>query len=235
MSGFQKSVNLTQAPAIAGDFASANPRASTLAPVGGFVAGDDGITVGNFAWVDTDSITLLNSGDIDVAPIGFVHREQQALIQNYLSERSNNVPKGFPVTLSNEGDFYATLTGNVAGTNGANVYANYNDGSVNLSNTSSCTAYIGATATATSGATCTVTTNTSSDTVTITVLTGYISIGDTFSNSVTHAIITDQLTGTPGGAGVYTLDDSISLVGSATCFGDYVTLSNIGGSLYVSI
>lgn len=47
--GFQTKVNRQQAPAIAGDFASANPRASMLATEGTLVAGVSGVTVGVFA------------------------------------------------------------------------------------------------------------------------------------------------------------------------------------------
>ena len=58
MSGFQKQVNLTPAPAVAGDFASTNPRASVPAGPGGLVAGLTGVIVGQFAWVDpADGVT----------------------------------------------------------------------------------------------------------------------------------------------------------------------------------
>ena len=46
MTGFQKQVNLTPAPAVAGDYASANPHVSVLAGPGGLVAGVGGVTVG---------------------------------------------------------------------------------------------------------------------------------------------------------------------------------------------
>ena len=50
--GFQTTVNLQQAPAVAGDFATANPRASFPAGEGQYVAGASGVTVGRFAWID---------------------------------------------------------------------------------------------------------------------------------------------------------------------------------------
>lgn len=105
---FQSQVNLQQAPAVAGDFASANPRASVVAPEGGFVAGSAGVTVGRFAWIDTDGKTILNTGT--GKPDGFIHREQQALISTYLAESSNVIPVGFPVTLMRTGDYYALVT-----------------------------------------------------------------------------------------------------------------------------
>lgn len=108
MSGFQTQVNAQQAPAVAGDFASANPRASCVAPEGGFVAGAAGLTVGRFAWIQADGRTLLNTGS--GKPDGFVHREQQALITTFLGEASNVVPVGLPVTLMRTGDYFANTT-----------------------------------------------------------------------------------------------------------------------------
>lgn len=105
---FQSQVNLQQAPAVAGDFASANPRASVVAPEGGFVAGSAGVTVGRFAWIQSDGVTILNTGT--GKPDGFIHREQQALISTYLAESSNVIPVGFPVTLMRTGDYYALVT-----------------------------------------------------------------------------------------------------------------------------
>lgn len=106
--GFQTQVNAQQAPAVAGDFASSNPRAAVVAPEGGFVAGSAGVTIGRFAWIQSDGKTLLNTGT--GAPDGFIHREQQALISTYLAEASNVIPVGFPVTLMRTGDYYATVT-----------------------------------------------------------------------------------------------------------------------------
>jgi hypothetical protein len=106
--GFQVSVTLQQAPAVAGDFASANPRASYPSPEGGFVAGAAGVTVGRFCWIQADGVTVLNTGT--GAPNGFVHREQQALITTYLAESGNVIPQGFPVTVMRTGDYFATST-----------------------------------------------------------------------------------------------------------------------------
>ena len=46
---FKLKCKRSRAPAVAGDFASANPRAATVSPEGGFVAGAAGVTVGRFA------------------------------------------------------------------------------------------------------------------------------------------------------------------------------------------
>ena len=106
--GFQTQVQAQQAPAVAGDFASANPRAAVVSPEGGFVAGAAGVTVGRFAWIQADGVTVLNTGT--GKPDGFIHREQQALISTYLAESGNLIPVGIPVTLMRTGDYYATVT-----------------------------------------------------------------------------------------------------------------------------
>jgi hypothetical protein len=126
MSGFQKQVNLTPAPAVAGDFASANPRSSVVAPEGGFVAGSGGVTVARFAWAQSDG-TVLNA-DASAVPSGFVHREQQALISTYLAESGNLIPAGLPVTIMRDGDYYFTANTNAA-VLGQKVFASKTDGS----------------------------------------------------------------------------------------------------------
>ena len=84
---FQTFTNVLQAPGIAGDFASANPRASVLSTQYsgnvGLAAGPNGLTIGLFAWLDSSGIFVSNSGSGQ--PNGFVHREAQALITAYLS------------------------------------------------------------------------------------------------------------------------------------------------------
>lgn len=125
--GFQQQVNQQQAPAVAGDFASANPRAALPTPEGGFVAGTAGVTTGRFAWVQSDGVTVLNSGS--GKPDGFVHREQQALISVYLAEASNLVPKGFPITLMTSGDYFATANVSTA-VRLEKAFASLTDGSI---------------------------------------------------------------------------------------------------------
>lgn len=104
--GFQKQVNLQQAPAVAGDFASNNPRAAKVAGEGALVAGEGGVIVGRFAWVVNGVVTNSGTGK----PHGFVHRSNNALITEWLGESSNVIPQGLPVTLFNAGDFWAVPT-----------------------------------------------------------------------------------------------------------------------------
>jgi len=122
---FQTSVNITPAPAVAGDFASANPNASVLAGPGAFVAGTGGANVGVFGWADANGlVTNAGSG----VPTGFIHRDMQALIVTWLAEASMNIPAGQPVTLMSAGDFWAkSLT---VATVGQKVFASNTDGTI---------------------------------------------------------------------------------------------------------
>ena len=53
---FPGQVNVVQAPAIAGDFASSNPRFVVPAGPGDMVAGSAGVTVGLFAWATSQGL-----------------------------------------------------------------------------------------------------------------------------------------------------------------------------------
>ena len=112
---FQQAINITQAPAVEGDFASANPRHSVLSNEGGFKAGVGGVLIARFAWADVATNTLLlNSGS--GAPTGFIHRNVNGLNTNYFatpgSATSFVIPGGFPVgELFNGGDFWVRNTG----------------------------------------------------------------------------------------------------------------------------
>ncbi len=122
---FQAQVNLQPAPAVAGDFASANPRATLLAGPGAIVAGTTGVNSGVFAWVTAGVAVNNGSG----APAGFVRRGNTALITAFLAESGVNTPQGLPVTLFTQGDFWAQATVAVA-TVGQKVFAKLTDGTV---------------------------------------------------------------------------------------------------------
>lgn len=127
--GFQTSVNLQQASAVEGDFASANPRNSFVSGEGNLVAGADGVTIGRFAWVTVPGV-VSNAGII--RPAGFCARSGQqghALITEYLAETSMVIPRGFEVTLHTSGDFWAKNTGAVAAI-GAKVFASVTTGEI---------------------------------------------------------------------------------------------------------
>jgi hypothetical protein len=231
--GFQQNVNSTPAPAVAGDFASANPRTVVLAGPGGFVAGAGGVTVGKFAWLDTDGRTVHNYGTAPAAPAGFVHREQQALISQYPAEASNVIPVGFPVILHNGGDFWVNNSGPSSSTIGEAIYATYGDGSATMgaaATGASVTGAMGSTNTASLGATFTASAHTLDATrIDVTAVTGLISIGDTVAGSGisgAQTIVSQDTGGTPGGAGTYVISDTnTTSSATCTCYGNVVKVT----------
>lgn len=203
---FQTTVNLNQAPAVEGDFASANPRATVLAGPGALVTGTNGVTVGQFAWADANGV--VNNSFTVGGRIGFVHREQQALITVFLAETSNLIPAGLMVTLHQAGDFWDRFAGGA--TIGQKVYASYADGTAS------------AAAAATPPTNALITANTATNTtLTVTANTGApIVVGQPISGSGIAAgtYISALGTGT-GGAGTYTL----SAATTATATGVTIT------------
>lgn len=229
---FQNRVNLQQAPAVAGDFASANPRASVLAGEGSLVAGPGGVTVGRFAWIQDDGKTVSNKANAVRIPDGFVHREQNALIVNYLAEGSNVIPEGFPVTLISAGDFWAQLKGANAAVRGSALFADYSTGevaAVAAQTGAVVTAAMGSTNTAALGGTFTASADTDATQLVVTSVTGLISVGDTVAGTGITAgtKILSQVSGTPGGAGTYKLDK--------TNTASAATITAFGPTLHVTV
>lgn len=203
--GFQTTVNQYPAPAVAGDFASANPRASAVAGPGTLVAGTGGATVGRFGWADANGL-VTNTG-LGV-PTGFIHRDMQALITAYLADSSMVIPAGNPITLFKAGDFWGKF---VAGaTAGHKVYAYYADGTLFSAATATPPTNAGITANTATNTTLTVTANSGAPIV----------VGQPVSGSgiPAGAYISALGTGT-GGAGTYTL----SAATTATATGVTVT------------
>lgn len=226
---FQTRVNRYNPIAVAGDFASQNPRAAVLAGESALVAGPLGVTVGRFAWVSADGRTVTNSGEGAIAPTGFVHRDMNALITQYLAESSLVIAPGFMVTLFDAGDFFATVNGQAA-VNGSTVYARYSDGAVFIG-----AAPAGTTGTGSIGATFTATG--AGNQLAVSAVTGLLSIGDTLGTVAgvpAGTSILAQVSGTAGGAGVYTTSAVTTIAAAtATCFGDVLDLTAVVGTLAV--
>lgn len=225
MSGFQKVVNTNQAPGQAGDFASTNPFASVLAGQGALVAPAGGLIVGNFAWVGPAG--QVSQSFVAGYQIGFLGRNEQALITEFLGEFSYVVPAGFMINLFNGGDFWAKFP--AGATPGMNVYADPNTGTPIAGNTTPGAA----STTASAGATGTLTTN-STNVVTInTVSAGIIGIGDvvTEANIPVGTTIVAQLTVTAGsGAGIlgtYQLSAAATSSAGPTAFTTQSTLLDV--------
>lgn len=219
--GFQSAVNQYPAPAVAGDFASSNPRASVLAGEGALIAGVNGVTVGRFAWTDSSGFAY-SSGSSGNLPRGFVGRDQQALIGLITNEATMLIRAGLPVTLFNLGDFWAKT--NTVATIGQKVYANYADGSISTGATGS--PPVSASVTADTGAV--VTGSIAGTVLTVSAVTsGHLSVGDVISGSGVTAgtTITSLGTGT-GGTGTYNV--SISQTASST------TITAVGTTMTVT-
>jgi hypothetical protein len=230
--GFPTSVNVQQAPAVAGDFASGNPRATVLAGQGALVAGAAGVVVGRFAWlsaaqIDNDNAASLvnNFGAGPVA--GFVHREQQGLITTYLADASMVVPQGFPVTLFSGGDFWVVNAGSTEALVGQKAYAGYADGKVSFAATGTPTT--GASVTASVAAsTASVTGSIAGNVLTVTAVgSGVVINGATISGSgvASGTKIVSQLSGTAGGIGTYSVSIPEQTVASTTVSMTYGTMT----------
>lgn len=232
---FQTTVNTQPAPAMAGDFASANPRAVVLAGPGAFVAGSSGLTVGRFAWVDYASqITVSNFGPYGTAPSGFVHREQQALITTYLAETSNLIPQGFGVTLMSAGDYWVNNAGASECLVGYYAYANFADGQVTFNAANNSPGSFTFTGAVTSGTSST-TGSIAGNILTVTaVSSGTLYSGTTITgtNVASGTIVDSQISGTAGGVGTYYVNIGDQTVSSTTLTGAYglLTVSVAGSS-----
>lgn len=230
---FPSQVNVQPAPAVAGDFASTNPRQTVLAGPGGLVCGPSGVTVGRFAWIsyasiDTDSAPALANNSGTGLPAGLVHREQQGLTTAYLQESGMLVPQGFPITLFNGGDFWVKNDGTTAAQINQYAFANFADGRVTFAAGTQGNIGTGSTGNATitgsiGPVSSTFVASISGNVLTVTgTLTGSLVVGGTISGTdgtrtvVTGTQIVSQLSGTPGGIGTYALSIPEQTLNSST-------------------
>ena len=136
---FQTSVPTYPAPAVPGAKASLAPVYPVTSGPGSLVAGPQGLTVGNFAWVVTNPATGQGVAQAGVTgntinwqsiqPDGFLGLEQQGLITTFLADASMIVPAGLPVTLYDRGDFWARCATSQANI-GQKVFANLFTGAI---------------------------------------------------------------------------------------------------------
>lgn len=206
---FQKVVNIQPAPGVVGDFASANPIASVLSVPGGLVADLAGVIVGNMAFANPNTgIASSNytAGDV----IGFVHRENQALITVFLQDATLVVPQGLMVTLHDAGEFWGKFVGGA--TLGQKVFANVTGGALS-------SAVAGATPG--QGVTANTSTATAGVLTVVTMGSGTMAVGQIVTGGTLPANtrITAQLSGTPGGAGTYQLSNPAAATAAAVVTG----------------
>jgi hypothetical protein len=104
-SGFQSFVNNELPPGVAGDFAGANIRASVVAGAFAYVATPGGVIVGVGAWANPAS-KLASNYYQPGSFMGFVHRDGQAIITDFLGIDSMQIIDGDMVTVMAQGDFW---------------------------------------------------------------------------------------------------------------------------------
>lgn len=103
---FQQTLNRDPSRAVAGDFASTNPRNVMLAGEGSLRTAE-AITVGNFAFADLATGLVYADNDTGLR-VGFVHRNNQAIVP--LGQAASMVvPAGRETVLFTDGDFYCVL------------------------------------------------------------------------------------------------------------------------------
>lgn len=142
---FQTAVGAYVAPGVKGGWASANPHVSLLQPNNGDLAGaasgswrvgTTGAIVGNFAFADTTTglVTSAHPGTGALVSattagrirLGFVQRDQMALITPYLDGDTLALFEGQPITLLAKGDVWAEFAAGAA--IGSFVFASYGTG-----------------------------------------------------------------------------------------------------------
>lgn len=226
---FPKTVNSYQAPGVEGDAASTNPQATILAPnQGQLVAPVGGVNVGRFAFVDPATGNV-SQAYVAGYQIGFLGRNEQALIRTFLGESTLNVPSGFMITLFNKGDFWMRFaSGAVVG---QTVYADENNGQPVAGNAADVVTGVAG------GAGTLTTVNTSASVVINTLTAGNtVAVGDVVvsANVPVGTTVVAQTAGTAGGTGTYTLSAAATASAGPTAFTStsttlYVTAVTSGG------
>lgn len=220
--GFPRQVNVVAAPAVAGDFCDSNPRSTVDAGAGALIAGASGVSVGLFAWINpADNISVSNFGA--GAPDGFVHRDQQAIITQYLADDTMTMYQGAPITLFNAGGFWVVNAGSTTSALKQVAFANNSTGAVQFGSNFTSASVTG------SIAANVFTGSIASNVLTITaVTTGVLTAGQTISgtNVTAGTQILSQLTGTSGGVGTY----QVSIVQTVAS----TTITGSGGTMTVT-
>ncbi|QDH17416.1 structural cement protein Gp24 [Swingsia samuiensis] len=128
---FQSQINYNWPVGFPGDVASANPTRTAIAGALGHRAGAGGVTIGNFAWAQSDGVTVLNKPDpsnASASPTGFVIRDNSAIIAGFNQGSTMTMNPGFMVTLKTGGDFFALVSADTI--TGQGVFASTTDGSI---------------------------------------------------------------------------------------------------------
>lgn len=237
--GFQTQVGANPAPAIAGDFASANPYYSVDAGPGGLVAGVNGVTIGRFAWAnysvtDNDGAAAAVANTGFGVPTGFVHRHQQGLITAFLAGASMLIAPGFQMALMKGGDFWIKNDGLAAAVPGMKAFADFSDGHARFAAAGSAANNVAAATGSIAASTGSFTGSIAGDVMTITAVgSGVVVPGGTLSgtNVVTGTQVLAQLTGTAGGIGTYrvNIQQTVASTTISETYGTFTAASALTG------
>lgn len=249
MSDFPNQVNAIQAPAVEGDWASANPRASVLAGEGALVTGNgviggalvNGIVVGRFGWLSYASIdndeapAVVNTYGAGL-PAGIVHRSQVGLITQYLAPASLVILKGQQTALFNSVDIWIKNTGASLAQVGMKAFANFADGTAYFAAAGSTPPGGSGSASSIAAGTFSVTASISNNVMTVTAVgSGSLYAGATVVGAASGTKIVQQLTSTESGGalagkGTYAVSIPEQSVASGTLTGTYGILT-VGGTV----
>ena len=231
---FPNQVYVQPGAGVPGDFASLNPRFTYNAGPGALVAGPNGLTIGQFAWVDPSGDGVVNNTGI--GPVsGFVGRQgQQALITVYLAESSQVIPGGNPVTLYTGGDFWVINSGAGEALIGQKAYANYSNGAVTFAATGSPGTASGTASSIAAATAISVTGSIIGQLLTVTaVSTGTVVPGAILTGTgvATGTQVTQQLSGTADGIGTYLVNIPDQAVAAGTTIGGTYGILTVGGTI----
>lgn len=134
---FQTSVAAQQSPGIEGGWTGANPHYTLTSPdEGQWVAGPNGVTIGQFAWANpANGQVTSNHPGTAIVRYGFVHRDQPAVIAGLLVGTSNIVVAGQGIDLLEDGPVWARFAAGAAVNQ--KVYMNYATGACRAAATGS--------------------------------------------------------------------------------------------------
>lgn len=243
--GFQTQVTVQPAPAVEGDFASANPRFSVDAGQGALVAGLLGVLIGRFGWLDYSRLdndnapAIVNSYGVG-AVAGLVGRNQQGLITAYLTEAGMTIQPGTQMWLYNGGDFWVKNRGTTTALIGQKAFANNADGSVLFAAAGATPSTASVVGTIAAAVTPNFTASIAGNVLTVTGTSGGGPLvnGATLSGTGGGGVasgtkIVSQLSGTTGGVGTYALNIGNQTVTSTAMTAAYgvLTVSSVNSGV----
>lgn len=211
---FQAVVTAFPALGLPGDFADHNPRVHAGAGPGALVAGTAGVTIGRFGWLSSQQIDFNNAPAIvnsfGAGPVGGIVGRSfgSALITSYLAELSIIIPRGFAVPIYTAGGFLVLNEGSGYVQPGMNAYANYANGAVSFASGLTAASAVTAATSSIAAATSAFVAGISGNLMSVSSITsGTIYPGTSISGAGVSAgnQVGPQLSGTPGGVGLYSV------------------------------